>query len=128
MKLLLDTHVFIWWTSEPEKLSSKVIDLCEDSTNSLILSVASIWEIQIKLQLGEIKLYTPLRDLIESQQRINNVKILPIELEHVLALENLPDYHNDPFDRLLIAQANAENTFLVTKDSVFAEYPVKLIW
>ncbi|MBU1753782.1 type II toxin-antitoxin system VapC family toxin [bacterium] len=128
MKLLLDTHVFIWWTSEPEKLSSKVIDLCEDSTNSLILSVASIWEIQIKLQLGEIKLYTPLRDLIESQQRINNVKILPIELEHVLALENLPDYHNDPFDRLLIAQANSENTFLVTKDSVFAEYPVKLIW
>lgn len=128
MKLLLDTHIFIWWASEPERLSEKVLNLCEDSTNNLILSVVSVWEMQIKLQLGKIKLHMPLQDLIESQQQTNNIRIFPIELRHVLALENLPAYHKDPFDRLLIAQANVENLFLITKDPVFSEYPVKLVW
>jgi len=128
MKLLLDTHVFIWWSSEPDKLSQKVLTLCEDVENSLILSVASVWEMQIKLQLGKLKLQLPLQKLIESQQQTNNLQILSIDLEHVLELHNLPPHHNDPFDRLLIAQANTENLHLVSKDGVFSKYEAKLLW
>ena len=128
MKLLLDTHVFIWWASEPERLSEKVLNLCQDSKNTLLLSVASAWEMQIKMQLGKLKPRLPLQDLIESQQQTNNLQILPIELGHVLELHNLPTHHNDPFDRLLIAQANVEDAFLVSKDKAFSGYPVKLLW
>lgn len=128
MKLLLDTHAFIWWASEPEKLSPKVPALCEDGGNSLLLSVVSVREMQIKLQSGKLKLNLPLRELIESQQQTNGLHILSINLEHVLALDALPAHHKDPFDRLLIAQANAEDASLVSMDHVFSDYPVKLLW
>jgi len=128
MKLLLDTHVFIWWSSEPNKLSEKVLTLCENIDNNLILSVASIWEMQIKLQLGKLKLKISLQELIESQQQTNNIQILSIDLKHVLELHNLPAHHNDPFDRLLISQANSENIDLVSRDEIFAKYEVKLLW
>jgi PIN domain nuclease of toxin-antitoxin system len=128
MKLLLDTHTFIWWDSEPAKLSTKVLALCQDQENTLILSVASVWEIQIKSQLGKIKLNLPLKELIVSQQKINNIVILPIALKHILSLEGLPSHHKDPFDRLLIAQANTEIAVLISCDSVFADYPVSLLW
>ena len=128
MKLLLDTHTFIWWDSEPAKLSSQALALCQDRTNTLLLSVASVWEMQIKLQLGKLRVSLPLRDLIESQQQVNSLQVLPIGLSHVLALENLPAHHKDPFDRLLIAQANVEDAFLVSRDQVFSDYPVKLLW
>ena len=128
MKLLLDTHVFIWWANEPEKLSPKVLSLCADAENTLIVSVASIWEMQIKTQLGKLKIALPLADLIRSQQQTNNIQILPIELEHVLELQKLPAHHNDPFDRLLIVQAKAEGAFLVSKDKAFKKYKTKLLW
>jgi PIN domain nuclease of toxin-antitoxin system len=128
MKLLLDTHTFIWWDSQPAKLSQKALALCQEPTNTLLLSVASIWEMQIKLQLGKLKLSLPLAEVIESQQKTNNIEILPITLMHVLALESLPNHHKDPFDRLLIAQANVEDTFLVSCDPIFAQYQVKLAW
>jgi PIN domain nuclease of toxin-antitoxin system len=105
MKLLLDTHIFIWWADAPEKLSSVALSALEDEANDLILSVVSIWEIQIKSQLGKLKLSQALRGLIKSQQEANGLKILPIELPHILALDALPFHHKDPFDRLLIAQS-----------------------
>jgi len=128
MKLLLDTHTFIWWSSEPDRLSPRVLSLCEDIENSLILSVASIWEMQIKLQLGKLKLHIPLQNLVESQQKANNIQILSIDQEHVFELHNLPTHHNDPFDRLLIVQANVEGAHLVSKDEILARYQVKLLW
>lgn len=128
MKLLLDTHAFIWWDSEPDKLSSRVLALCRDQTNILLLSVASVWEMQIKLQLDKMKLALPLAEVVESQRRTNNIDVLPVTLAHVLALQNLPAYHKDPFDRLLIAQANVEGAALLSSDRIFAKYPVKLIW
>jgi PIN domain nuclease of toxin-antitoxin system len=128
MKLLLDTHTFIWWSSEPDRLSLRVRTLCEDVENSLILSVASVWEMQIKLQLGKLRLHIPLQELIGSQQQSNNMQILSIGLEHVLELHSLPAHHSDPFDRLLIVQANVENAHLVSKDEIFARYHVKLLW
>jgi len=128
MKLLLDTHTFIWWDSEPAKLSPQALTLCQDRKNSLLLSVASVWEMQIKLQLGKLKLNLPLAELIESQQQTNSIEILPVTLVHVLALQNLPPHHKDPFDRLLIVQANVEDAVLVSNDLVFVKYAVQVLW
>ncbi len=128
MKLLLDTHTFIWWDSAPSKLSKRVLEFCQNSSNTLILSVASVWEMQIKSQMGKMKLALPLEELIESQQQINNIQILPIKLKHILSLEPLPIHHKDPFDRLIIAQANVESAILVSCDSVFKDYAVNLLW
>jgi PIN domain nuclease of toxin-antitoxin system len=128
VKLLLDTHVFIWWFNEPEKLSKKVLAACEDNKNELTLSVASIWEMQIKMQLGKLRLTHSIKDLISIHRATYDLQILPIFLNHVLELDNLPVHHRDPFDRILIAQANAENQVIVTKDQIFEEYPVQLLW
>ena len=128
MKYLLDTHTLIWWDSEPVKLSPQVLTLCQDRANMVLLSVASVWEMQIKLQLGKLKLNLPLAEVIESQRQTNNIEMLPVTLPHVLALQNLPSHHTDPFDRLLIAQANVEEAVLLSSDSIFAKYPVKLFW
>jgi len=83
---------------------------------------------QIKLQLGKLKLTLPLAEIIESQQQRNNIEILPVLLPHVLALQSLPAHHKDPFDRLLIAQANVEEAILVSSDPVFVQYVVKVVW
>lgn len=128
MKLLLDTHVFIWWFNEPEKLSKKVLAACEDNKNELTLSVASIWEMQVKMQLGKLRLTHSIKDLISTHQATYDLQILPIELNHVLALDDLPVHHRDPFDRILIAQASAEKQVIVTRDQIFKEYPVELLW
>ena len=128
MKLLLDTHSFIWWDSEPNNLSPQVLVLCQKRANIVLFSVASVWEMQIKLQIGKLKLNLPLAKMIENQQQINNINILPVTLTHVLALQTLPAYHKDPFDRLLIAQANIEGAVLISNDPIFAKYPVKLLW
>lgn len=113
MKLLLDTHTFIWWDSEPTKLSSQAFALCQDRAHVVLLSVASVWEMQIKSQLGRLQLHSPLADVIAGQQRTNQIEVLPVNLAHVLALESLPAHHKDPFDRILIAQANVEEAVAV---------------
>ncbi len=128
MKLLLDTHTFIWWDSVPNKLSTEVLSLFQDQANEMILSVASIWEMQIKLQLGKLQLNSPLREIITTQQETNNIKILDVSLVHILALEELPTPHKDPFDRLLVAQTIAEDAILVSRDKMFKQYPIKLLW
>lgn len=128
MKLLLDTHAFIWWDSEPAQLSPQALALCQDRQNALVLSVVSIWEMQIKLQLGKMKLALPLKEIIESQQQTNSLEILPVTLAHVLALEKLPAHHKDPFDRLLVAQAMIEGAVLVSGDPNIAKYPIQVVW
>src|SRR6266566_1970567 len=128
MKLLLDTHAFIWADGEPQKLSPAATAACEDPANQLHLSTASVWEMQIKLRLGKLTLRKPLRPLLEDWLHQNGLVILPVHLEHVLRLEDLPSNHKDPFDRLLIAQAMVEGYFLVSHDRFFAQYPVTVIW
>ena len=128
MKVLLDTHTFIWWDSAPDKLSAQTLALCQDPTNKLIVSVVSLWEMQIKSQLGKLALKLPLPEIIESQQKTNNVVVLDITLAHILALDGLPTPHKDPFDRLLVAQAKIEEAVLVSSDKIFEQYPVKLFW
>jgi len=128
MKLLLDTHTFIWWDSEPAKLSPQALALCQDRQNILLLSVVSIWEMQIKIQLGKLRLALSLREIIESQRQTNNIEIVPVTLAHVLALESLPSHHGDPFDRMLVAQAMVEGAALVSADSNIAKYAVQVVW
>lgn len=127
MKLLLDTHIFIWWADQPERLSRATLSALEDEANELLLSVASVWEMQIKIQLGKLKLSLPLKELVKNQQETNDLTVSPVTLTHVLALDALPPHHKDPFDRLLIAQSNADGLTIVTADSQFSAYSVKLL-
>jgi PIN domain nuclease of toxin-antitoxin system len=128
VKLLLDTHTFIWWDSDPAKLSATAMALCSDPANELILSVTSLWEMQIKHQLGKSSLRLPLVDIVAHQQATNGVIVLPILPTHVFALDGLPTAHKDPFDRLLAAQANSEGATLISADTIFRSYPVRMAW
>ena len=111
----------------PRKLSPTALSALEDEANELLLSVASVWEIQIKIQLGRLKLSLPLRELVKIQQETNDLTISPVTLTHVLALDALPFHHKDPFDRLLIAQSIQEGLTLVSAEARFSGYAVKLL-
>ncbi|MBD2201191.1 type II toxin-antitoxin system VapC family toxin [Calothrix sp. FACHB-1219] len=128
MNFLLDTHTLIWWSIDPIKLSQQAKNLLDDENNNLFLSIISVWEIQIKLQIGKLTLKVPLSELIKDQQETNDLQLLPIELTHIYALSNLPNHHRDPFDRLLIAQATVEQIPIVSIDSVFDNYPIQRLW
>ncbi len=128
MKLLLDTHTFLWLDGSPEQLSPTALAACEDPANHLYLSVVSAWAIQIKHQINRLQLDVPLEAMIRGQQVANDLRILPVELHHVYALAGLPLHHHDPFDRLLIAQAKAEQAWLVSADGQFGPYPVDVFW
>jgi PIN domain nuclease of toxin-antitoxin system len=128
VRLLLDTHTLIWIAIDPEKLSGRVTSLLFDRSNEILLSIVSIWEMQIKLQLGKLTFDLPLSELIESQQRANDLQLLPITTVHIYALENLLNHHRDPFDRLLVAQAMTEKMPLLSVDAVFDQYPVERWW
>ena len=128
MKLLLDTHVFLWLRTAPNKIPHKVMFTYENIHTDVFLSMASIWEMQIKSQLGKLTLEMPLNELIEQQCLNNGLQILAINPTHIYALRNLPAHHNDPFDRLILAQAQLENMTLASADSVFKQYPVDCSW
>lgn len=127
MKGLLDTHTLIWWVSDPSRLSPAALAFIQDPASIVLLSVVSAWEILIKLPLGKLTLKAPLR-IVLAQQQANGIQMLPVTLDHVLDVEGLPPVHKDPFDRLLIAQANVEGAELVSADAIFAQYPVKVLW
>ncbi len=127
MKLLLDTHVFIWWDSDPGKISAPALAALRDPANTVWFSVVSIWEIVIKSQLGKLTLRLPLPDIV-AQQQANGLQVLSVTLPHTLAVHGLPPAHKDPFDRLLVAQATVEGAELVTADPIFQQYPVRLLW
>ncbi|HTD85446.1 MAG TPA: type II toxin-antitoxin system VapC family toxin [Candidatus Binatia bacterium] len=128
MKRLLDTHAFLWADGEPERLSAAAKAACEDQDSELLLSVVSVWEIQIKIQLGKLALRSGLREIMGAWVQRNNLRILPVNLEHVLRLEVLPSHHKDPFDRLLVAQAQAEGCELISHDRLLRQYPVTVVW
>ncbi len=128
MNILIDTHVFIWWDSEPGKLSKRAFELCVDPDNTLILSTASLWEIQIKSQLGKIQLDKPLEEIVHEQKVANNLQTLPIADRHVYEIGNLPLIHKDPFDRIIVAQAKSEGFKLITHDNKLREYRIHIEW
>jgi len=128
MRLLLDTHAFIWWDSAPDLLSPRALALCQDPENELVLSVASLWEAQIKSQLGRIRFDRPLLHLVEGQKQTNALTLLAVDAAHVFELDALPLVHKDPFDRMLIAQARVEKLRLLSHDTVFQKYLVDVEW
>ncbi|WP_298194353.1 type II toxin-antitoxin system VapC family toxin [Metallibacterium sp.] len=128
MRLLLDTHAFIWMLEAPEKLSARVVQAHNDASHTLLVSVVSLWEIQIKRALGKLDMEVPLAQIVREQIDTRRYALLDIRAEHVLALDALPRHHGDPFDRLLVAQAQTERVPLVSTDNVFARYPVELFW
>lgn len=124
---LLDTHIFIWATCEADKLSKQFIDILTDDNHTIFLSMASIWEIQIKHQLGKLPLTKPFDEIVRDVIQNKLYQILPIAETHVLCLKDLPFIHKDPFDRLLISQAVNEDLTLLTVDEHIVKYPVKFI-
>jgi PIN domain nuclease of toxin-antitoxin system len=128
MNLLLDTHAFLWLDADPSRLSPAAADACADLNNQLWLSVASVWEIQIKRALGKLRLQRSVRETVLAQQNTNGIQILAVELAHTLELESLPLHHKDPFDRLLIAQARFRGWPIVSHDSEVSNYGIHVIW
>jgi PIN domain nuclease of toxin-antitoxin system len=128
MKLLLDTHTFIWWDSQSRQIPPETLALLKNPQNELMVSLGSLWEIQIKAHLGKLALRASLLDIVQQQQTENRIVLLPIALTHIVELDCLPWHHRDPFDRLLIAQSRVEAATLVSKDTVFHQYDCQLTW
>lgn len=126
MKILLDTHTFLWGLSDETRLSEHVRRLLPSAESWL--SVASLWEILIKSQSGKLRLPQPVGPYVMLKLKFNGVKLLPVTAEHVLRIESLPMHHRDPFDRMLIAQSLEEELPLVTSDAIFQRYGMNLIW
>ena len=127
MKALLDTHAFLWALSGDTRMSTRARDIFE-GPSSLSLSIVSIWEILIKVQLGKLGLPRSAASYIFSELVKNKIATLPIRLDHLIAYENLPLHHRDPFDRMLIAQGIKEELPIITADRNFQNYSVRTIW
>ena len=128
MRLLLDTHAFLWWVADNDKLSRKARAAITESANECFLSVVSAWEMAIKSSVGKLKLPVPLDRFVPAQLVANGFVQLPIEFRHVAKVATLTFHHRDPFDRLLIAQAIEEKMHIVSADATFKRYGVKRIW
>lgn len=125
MQLLLDTHVFIWSAASPRTLSPTARKAIQDPSNDVYVSVAAAWEIAIKHGLGKITLPQKPESWIPSRLVAMGFKPLPIRLEHALALLSLPNHHDDPFDRMIVAQAQVEGFTIVTSDPQVRKYPAR---
>lgn len=128
MKLLLDTHTFLWFIGGSLNLSETARDLIEDWGNQRFLSIASLWEMPIKVSIGKLELDMTLTKLVNQEIYGNAIELLEIRPEHLDELSKLSFYHKDPFDRLIISQSLVENSPVVTRDSIFGSYPVQLLW
>jgi PIN domain nuclease of toxin-antitoxin system len=128
LKLLLDTQCFIWWFTEPERLNPQAIEQIIASDNQLFFSVASAWEISIKVGIGKLPLPEAVDIYIASRMRLLGAQQLNITFPHTCRVATLPLVHRDPFDRLLVAQTQIEQMTLVTADEILTEYDVDLLW
>lgn len=128
MRLLLDTHVLLWAINEPKRLSAKVQKALLDESNELHASVVSLWEIQLKVETGKLRL-PGIANFLEDNLRLVGIHgYLPLGLFHVHQLSKLPPIHKDPFDRILLSQAMVEGWTLVTKNKFLAQYPASILW
>jgi len=128
MKLLLDTHTFLWFIMGNANLSATARSAIENLANEKYVSVASVWEIAIKVSVGKLSLSAPFSTLIPHQLSANGFELLNLGVAQAAALINLPFHHRDPFDRLLIAQAMIEQMQIVSIDSAFDAYPISRMW
>lgn len=126
--ILLDTHTFLWFILDDPQLSPKADQLISDPNNAIAISPVTYWEIAIKISIGKYSLPEPYEIFMDREISINDFKILPIQPKHTAVLIDLPFYHKDPFDRLLIAQASVEKIPIISNDQIFDQYPVQRIW
>ena len=127
MRTLLDTHAFLWAIAGDTRMSQRARDIFVGPSN-LSISIASIWEILIKVQVGKLSLPQPVGPYVISKLAENKIETLPVQLAHLLAYEQLPLHHRDPFDRILIAQSLEEGWPIISSDPVFKKYPIRVIW
>jgi PIN domain nuclease of toxin-antitoxin system len=128
MRLLLDTHTFLWFLNDDSQLSTQARGLIEDGANEVFLRVASLWEMAIKISLGKLQLSQSFDPFIAEQLTLNSIKLLDITLAHTAAVIPLPFHHRDPFDRLVIAQALTEAMPIVGADRAFDAYGITRLW
>jgi PIN domain nuclease of toxin-antitoxin system len=128
VKVLLDTHAFLWWIADDPLLSPRARQIMEAPDTEPCLSAASGWEIAIKSRLGKLKLPADLQGFIAEQLRVNAIQVLPIQISHALHVFTLPDHHRDPFDRVLVAQSQLERLPILTGDPLITQYAVTTIW
>lgn len=123
MNLLLDTHVLLWWLDDSPRLSADSIGIISDVGNLIVLSAVVIWEVRIKQALGKLETTADFYEVVQQQ----GFEFLSITSDHANAISNLPMYHRDPFDRMLISQAKAEGLTIVTHDTAFKQYDIPLL-
>ena len=128
MKVLLDTHAFLWLISGDDRLSETAQKVFLDPGNYLFFSAASLWEICIKISLGKLSLKSGWLKTIQDEMKINAIQWLSIEMPHCVELINLPFHHRDPFDRMLVAQALVDDMQLLSRDTRLSSYEIKRIW
>jgi len=127
-KLLLDTHTFLWWVTDDPELSASARKAISHTGHECFLSIASCWEMAIKSSLGKLRLTKPVERFVNEHITENSFRLLNIDLRHAAKVESLPFHHRDPFDRLLLAQAITEKLTIVSADSMFTRYDVKVLW
>ena len=128
MRQLLDTHTFLWYITDNPNLSRTALERIQNEENDNLLSMTSVWEMAVKQSVGKLSFKLPLDLFIPQQLQSNEMKLLDIQLNHVVAVATLPLHHRDPFDRLLIAQAMVEQLPILGIDAAFDAYPIKRIW
>ena len=128
MRLLLDTHTFLWFIDGDTALSPYARQLIEDRTNERLLSIASLWEMAIKASLGRLTLALPFTGLVAEHVHGNAIELFEILPRHLDALTTLPFHHKDPFDRMIIAQSQADNIPILSRDSAFDDYAIRRLW
>lgn len=128
MRVLLDTHTFLWFVLGDGQLSARARAIIEDSLNEKLVSPASYWEIAIKISLGKYTLSAPYEEFMEKGITKNGFVVVPIAVKHTAVLTTLPFHHRDPFDRLIIAQARVEDATIISVDTEFDAYPVTRLW
>ena len=128
MRVLLDSHAYLWWIGDDPRLSPGAREVIAEGGNEIFFSAASAWELAIKSRLGRLRMPADFERFVADQIELNGFSVLPVELSHALRVHGLPPHHKDPFDRMLIAQALVEDMPLVSRDRRLAGYGVRLVW
>jgi PIN domain nuclease of toxin-antitoxin system len=128
MRVLLDTHAFLWWILDHGDLSRRARETIASKANECFLSAASCWEMAVNVSIGKLQLEGTVDRFVPHHLAVNGFRDLPIEIRHAAGVARLPFHHRDPFDRLLVSQALAEDLAIVSADPVFRRYGVKRIW
>ena len=128
MKYLLDTNVWLWSLWEPERIARKAREEIADMSQAVFLSAVTSWEVAIKAAGGKLKLPEPPNSYVPRRMADQGIRPLPVSHPHALAVFGLPAHHRDPFDRMLVAQAQIEDMILVTADRILEKYPIEILW